>query len=75
MVPSEVWERCKPASADHAYIVAKSGIPDGLRVVPEGDPLIISGQRMAGALVVPVLGFDGVSQRCNSSRPPAQERS
>ena len=52
---AEVWARCKPATADHPYITAKDGRPDGLRVVPDGDPLTIAGQRMAGALVVPVL--------------------
>ena len=54
-----VWKRCKPATAEHGYIVAKGGTPEGLRVVPEGDSLTIGGQRMAGALVVPVLALAG----------------
>jgi putative DNA primase/helicase len=52
---AEVWNCCTPATASHAYILAKQGQPDGLRVVPDDDPLTIAGQRMAGALVVPVL--------------------
>lgn len=57
--PSAVWNRCIAAPSDHPYIVAKAGLPDGLRVVPAGDPLRIMGESMAGALVVPVLSHDG----------------
>jgi len=56
---AEVWERCKPAPASHGYIVDKDGRPDGLRVVPDGDPLKVNGQRMAGALAVPVVPLSG----------------
>ncbi|MDP3251628.1 MAG: AAA family ATPase [Hydrogenophaga sp.] len=56
---SEVWERCEPAKAVHPYIQQKQGVPDGLRIVPDGDPLVIAGERMAGALVVPVRRSDG----------------
>ena len=59
MGAAEVWGRCRPATAEHVYIVAKQGIAAGLRVVPDDDPLTVAGQRMAGALVVPVLA-DGV---------------
>lgn len=52
---AEVWERCKPATAGHGYIVAKDGTPEELRVVPDGDPLRIVGQSVAGWLVVPVV--------------------
>ncbi|WP_287879055.1 AAA family ATPase [Acidovorax sp.] len=65
MGPSEVWNRCEPATAAHGYIVAKAaaGVPlDGLRVVPAGDPLHIQGERMAGALVVPAYAPDGTLQ-------------
>ena len=48
-----------PASADHPYIVAKRGNPDGLRVVPANETLTIGGQRVAGWLAVPVRSFDG----------------
>jgi KaiC/GvpD/RAD55 family RecA-like ATPase len=54
-----VWNRCEPATAAHAYVKAKQGMPEGLRVVPDDDPLRIMGESMAGALVVPVLRPDG----------------
>ena len=63
MSPAEVWKRCEPATAAHPYITAKAaaGVPlDGLRVVPAGDPLRIAGQNMAGALVVPAYGPEGL---------------
>ena len=59
MSAAEVWERCIPATDAHPYIMAKGGRPDGLRVVPEGDPLRIGGESMAGALVVPMIRLDG----------------
>ncbi len=55
----EVWERCEAANAGHPYIQQKNGVPDGLRVVPLGDPLTIAGERMGGALVVPIRRPDG----------------
>lgn len=54
---AEVWNRCKPAPATHPYIVKKDGRPDGLRVVPDGDPLRVNGESVAGCLVVPVLSL------------------
>jgi len=63
MSPAEVWARCEPASAAHPYITAKAaaGVPlDALRVVPAGDALRIAGQSMAGALVVPAYGPQGL---------------
>lgn len=63
MSPAEVWERCEPATAAHGYIAAKAaaGVPlDGLRVLPAGDGLRIAGQSMAGALVVPAYGPEGL---------------
>lgn len=63
MSPAEVWERCEPATAAHGYIAAKgaAGVPlDCLRVVPAGDGLRIAGQNMAGALVVPAFGPEGL---------------
>ncbi|MFN8892291.1 MAG: AAA family ATPase [Betaproteobacteria bacterium] len=56
---AEVWARCKPATEGHGYIAKKEGRPDGLRVVPDGDPLRVMGERVAGCLVVPVLPLDG----------------
>ncbi len=63
MGPAEVWNRCEPATWEHGYIVAKAaaGVPlDGLRVLPAGDALRIAGQNMAGALVVPAYGPQGL---------------
>ena len=59
MGAADVWGRCKSATAEHGYIMAKNGTPEGLRVVPDGDTLTVAGQSMAGALVVPVLPVNG----------------
>lgn len=56
---AEVWRRCEPATAVHGYIVKKGGLPEGLRVVPEADPLRVNGEPVAGCLVVPVLPLSG----------------
>ncbi|WP_423370660.1 AAA family ATPase [Burkholderia sp. LMG 32019] len=58
------------ASADHPYIVAKRGTPDGLRVVPKDDTLAIGGQRVAGWLAVPVRSFDGMLCTVQFVPPP-----
>lgn len=67
---AEVWDRCAPAPADHPYITKKQGAPDGLRVVPAGDPLRIMGESMAGALVVPVVRPDGSLSSLQLIAPP-----
>lgn len=54
-----IWDRSIPATQDHPYILRKNGSPEGLRVIPIGDPLHIMGQSMAGALAVPVWRQDG----------------
>ena len=59
MGAADVWKRCKPATAEHCYIVAKHGTPHGLRVVADGDPMHIAGQSVAGWLVVPVVPLAG----------------
>jgi putative DNA primase/helicase len=53
----DAWARFKPATAEHGYIVKKDGRPDGLRVVPEGDPLCANGESLTGCLAVPVLSL------------------
>nr|WP_057924377.1 AAA family ATPase [Burkholderia ambifaria] len=58
------------ASADHPYIVAKRGNPDGLRMVPADDTLTIGGQRVAGWLAVPVRSFDGMLCTVQFIPPP-----
>ncbi|NDH67430.1 MAG: helicase, partial [Gammaproteobacteria bacterium] len=52
----EIWQRCLPADNNYPYILGKQGRPDGLRVYPKDvPPLIISGQNVAGYLVVPCM--------------------
>lgn len=67
---SEVFARCDAATGTHGYIQAKQGNPDGLRVVPAGDPLRIMGESMAGALVVPVRRPDGTLSTLQLIPPP-----
>lgn len=67
---AEVWGRCIPAPADHPYIVKKDGRPDGLRVVPDGDPLCIAGASVVGWLVVPVLPLAGGAPTSLQFIPP-----
>ena len=59
---SEVFERLKPATDSHGYIVKKQGNAHGLRVVPADDKLTIAGQSMAGFLAVPAYAPDGEIQ-------------
>lgn len=60
---AEVWERCEPAPANHAYIARKGGFPDGLRIYPPGAPsLVIRGQSVAGWLALPCRDLDGTLQ-------------
>jgi putative DNA primase/helicase len=70
MAAADVWARCEPATPEHGYILAKQGTPEGLRVVPAGDSLTIAGQRMAGALAVPVLNLDGTLSSLQFIPPP-----
>ncbi len=69
--PAAVWDRCTPATPGHPYILGKRGDPAGLRVVPEGDPLRIAGEPMAGALVVPCWRPDGTLSTLQIIAPPA----
>lgn len=70
---AEVWSRCKPATHAHPYIEQKNaaGVPlEALRVVPDGDPLRIAGESMAGALVVPVQRADSTLASLQFIAPP-----
>lgn len=58
-IAEAIWNRCQPASTNHSYIERKGGEPGDLRVVPEGDEFKILGERMEGALVIPVQRADG----------------
>lgn len=58
--PANVWARALPATLEHPYCRAK-GVTDpaaleGLRVLPDTDPLYLTKEkiRMAGALLVPI---------------------
>ena len=49
--PALIWERCIPATPGHAYIVQKQSVEaplEGLRVLPDDDPLRQMGESMAG---------------------------
>lgn len=65
-----IWERCEPATHTHPYIVAKRGRPDGLRVVPVSDGLVIAGHRVAGWLVVPAIALTGELRTLQFIPPP-----
>lgn len=47
-----LWRRCEPV-INHPYITAKQGLPDGLAVAHESEPLTIAGHSVAGWLAVP----------------------
>ncbi len=70
IAPVDVWNRCKPATSEHAYILAKRGRPDGLRVLPAGDSLTIKGQSVVGWLVVPALSTAGELRTLQFIPPP-----
>ena len=73
MAAADVWTRCEAATVQHPYIQAKraAGVPlDALRVVPAGDSLVIQGELMAGALVVPVMRPDGTLSSLQFIAPP-----
>lgn len=75
MSPTEVWSRCLPATHGHGYIVGKraEGIPlDDLRVVPADDPLRLSGESMAGALVVAARAVHDRSLQSLQFIPPPE---
>ena len=56
---AELWTRFPAAPSEHPYIRAKEGRPEGLRVVPVGDPLRVNGESVSGCLVVPVVPLAG----------------
>jgi hypothetical protein len=59
MTPAEVWGRGVAADQSDAYICAKKGTADGLRVYPaSAPPLVIRGQNVAGYLMVPCWSGD-----------------
>lgn len=59
--PREFWDNAPPAPADHPYIAAKGGAPDGLRVVnwPLEGWGPYRGRNLQGWLLVPAWGIGG----------------
>ncbi len=55
-----VWRDSEAATAAHAYIARKLGLPDGLRVYR--GPLTLARQALDGALLVPAHDADGELQ-------------
>ena len=73
MSAADVWGRCEAATNAQPYIIKKqaAGVPlDNLRVVPDGDPLTLLGERMAGGLVVPIIRPDGSFSGLQVIAPP-----
>ena len=70
---AEVYSRLGPATDRHGYVIAKGAqgaSMDALRVVPADSPMRISGQSMAGYLVVPAYAPDGELQSAQFIPPP-----
>lgn len=58
---SQVWEYGIAATPNEPYIKRKQGNPDGLRVYPDSaPPLVISGQNVAGYLMIPCWSGDNL---------------
>lgn len=72
IAPADIWNHCEAATDHHAYIAAKRGCADGLRVVPAGDSLTIAGQPVAGWLVVPALSVAGELRTLQFIPPPGE---
>jgi len=54
-----IWARCIQSDKADSYIDHKQGKPDGVRIYPaSAPPLVIKGQDMTGALVVPCWDGD-----------------
>lgn len=67
---STLFDGYPRAQADHPYIVAKRGVPDGLRMVPPDDSLSVCGRRVAGWLAVPVRSLGGELRTIQLIPPP-----
>lgn len=60
--PVSIFSRGVPATASHWYVMEKGagGVNlDQVRVLPSGDSLMLCGESMAGALMVPFMRPDG----------------
>ena len=67
---SSCWARYSPATGEHAYIIAKRGMPDGLRIVGARDTTMVAGQTVVGWLVVPAFSLDGKLHTLQFIPPP-----
>ncbi|CAG9273335.1 Putative helicase [Paraburkholderia unamae] len=66
-----VWDGCPRAPESHGYIRSKRGVAEGLRVVPDDDPLTVRGRRVADWLVVPFHSIaDGTLRTVQFIAPP-----
>lgn len=71
-----LWKRFALPTHLHPYIMKKNaaGVPlENLRVVPKNDLLAILGEKMEGALVVPVVALDGTFSSLQFVVPPETE--
>lgn len=68
-----VWRDSEPATADHPYIARKLGLAYGLRVYR--GPLVLAGQALDGALLVPAYGADGALVSWQAITPNGVKRS
>ena len=67
---ADLWSRCEPATSAHPYIIAKLGLPDGLRVVPTANAPTIAGASIGGWLAAPVRSLDGDLRTLQFIPPP-----
>lgn len=73
--PANVWARATPATLEHPYCKAKKvtdpAALEGLRVLPDTDPLYLTKEKisMAGALLVPMRLPDGTLQSAQCIPP------
>lgn len=58
--PAAIWARGALDASTHSYTLTKNGQPQGLRVVPSGDPLRQMGESLVGWLIAPVWR-DGIA--------------
>ncbi|WP_233881028.1 AAA family ATPase [Paraburkholderia flagellata] len=67
-----LWDSYAPAPASHGYICGKRGVAEGLRVVPDDDPMTIRGLRVAGCLALPLHGIADSKLRTVQFVPPPE---
>lgn len=68
-----VWEAAEAASVAHVYVTRKLGLANGLRTYH--GPLVIAGQALDGALLVPIHDADGALQSWQAIPAEGDKRS